>query len=371
LHKNRAKEEEEEEEKAEVNLGIPPGCRRLIIAKEEINFTISDVKYVVDCGKSSHRKHKNQERTPDLERIRWIGGWSSENFASQRAECAGRAQAREYYFLGAKKCFGSLSPPKSPTTWPARSGLRQACLYVKRATSGTSLSIAELFAQTYKPPLESSVRAAVDDLKELQVLDEEEELTALGHLVADLDMDPCFGKMVVLGICLDPMLILASLGWNALPLPRGLTGPIHLGRTVGYHVATIESFRAIREMLRKGELSAFMDEVSKDKMSKLYHTVTPKIERIIKTLIAAKLLPADSLYGDRGFYSGSNNFNAGSRDNTLIRTLLLQCLSSNLTVKPFREKTIKYKSGKTVEKGRGLIKSRDRSLIMVSNFGWP
>jgi HrpA-like RNA helicase len=211
----------------------------------------------------------------------------------------------------------------------------------------------------------------VDDLKELQVLDEEEELTALGHLVADLDMDPCFGKMVVLGICLDPMLILASLGWNALPLPRGLTGPIHLGRTVGYHVATIESFRAIREMLRKGEPSAFMDEVSKDNMSKLYHTVTPKIERIIKTLIAAKLLPADSLYGDRGFYSGSDNFNAGSRDNTLIRTLLLQCLSSNLTVKPFREKTIKYKSGKTAEKGKGLIKSRDRSFIMVSNFGWP
>ncbi|OQE30984.1 hypothetical protein PENFLA_c002G07031 [Penicillium flavigenum] len=370
LHKNTAKEEE-----AEVNLGIAPGCRRLIIAKEESNSTIPDVKYVVDCGKSSHRKHKNQERSHDLERrIRWAGGWSSQNVASQRAECAGRAQAGEYYFLGAKKCFDSLSLTKSPRTWPGRSDLRQACLHVKRATSGTSLSIAELFAQTYKPPQESSVRAAVDDLKELQVLDEQEELTALGHLVADLDMDPCFGKMVVLGIifrCLDPMLILASLGWNGLLLPRGLTGQIQFGHKVGYHVATIETFRAIRGMLRKGELSAFMDEVSKDNVSKLYHTVTPEIERIIKRLIAAKLLPADSLYGDRGFCSGSSNFNAGSRDNTLIRTLLVQCLSSNLSVKPFGEKTIKYKFGKTVKKGKGLTESRDKSFIMVSNFGWP
>lgn len=371
LHKNTAKEEEEEEV---VNLSLPRGCRRLIIAKEESNFTIPDVKYVVDCGKSSHRKHENQERSHDLEQIRWAGGWSSQKVASQRAECAGRAQAGEYYFLGAKKCFDSLSLTKSPTTWPARSDLRQACLHVKRATSGTSLSIAELFAQTYKPPQESSVCAAVDDLKELQVLDEQEEPTALGHLLADLDMDPCFGKMVVLGIifrCLDAMLILASLGWNGLLLPRGLTEPIPFGHSVGYHVATIESFRAIRRMLRKGKLSAFMDEVSKDHISKLYHTVTPGIERIIKRLIAAKLLPADSLYGDRGFRSDSANFNVSSRDNTLIRTLLMQCLSSNLTVKPFGEETIKYKSGKTVEKDKCLVEFRDKSFIMVSNFRWP
>ncbi|KAJ5283787.1 hypothetical protein N7505_001767 [Penicillium chrysogenum] len=358
LHKNTAKEE------AKVNLGIPPGCRRLIIAKEESNFTIPDVKYVVDCGKSSLREYRNQKRSHDLERIRSTVGWSSQKVALQRAECAGRAQAGEYYFLGSKKCFDSLSPTISPRTWSGRSGLRQACLHVKRATSGTSPSIAELFAQTYKPPQESSVRAAVDDLKKLQVLDEEEELTALGHLVADLDMDPCFGKMVVLGIifrCLDPMLILAGLGWNGLLLPRGLTGQFNFGHEADYPVATIQTFRAIRGMLHEGKLSAFTDEVSKDNISKLYHTVTPEIERIIKTLIAARLLPADSSYGDRGFYSATSNFNASSLDNALIRALLVQCLSSNLTVK----------SRKTVKKGKGLIESRDEGFIMVSNFEWP
>ncbi|KAJ5617616.1 hypothetical protein N7537_002730 [Penicillium hordei] len=110
----------------------------------------------------------------------------------------------------------------------SHSNLEPACLHVKRATSGTSISIAELFAQTYKPPREINVRAAVDDLKGLQLLDEQEELTTLGHALVDLIMDPCFGKMVALGIifqCLDPMLILASLGWNANLFSNMLSSP--------------------------------------------------------------------------------------------------------------------------------------------------
>ncbi|CAG8908966.1 unnamed protein product [Penicillium egyptiacum] len=365
LHENTTEEEE-----AEFDLGIPPGCRRLIISKGRSNFTIPDVRYVVDSGKSSHQKHENQEKSNNLAQDHGPAAcWISQTVALQRAECAGRVQAGEYYFLGAKKCFDSLSVTSAPTTWPARSGLRQACLHFKRATSGTSLSIAEFFAQTYKPPRESVVRAAVDDLKELQVLDEQEELTALGHLLADLDMDPCFGKMVVLGIifkCLDPMLILASLGWNALTLPAEMTGSLHSMHKLDHHIATIGTFRVVQGKLRKGELSAFKDAVPKDHMSNLYHTVTLEIKRIIKRLIAAKILPADSLYGDRGFWSSCTNLNARSRDNALIRTLLLQCLSSNLAVKPFGEENVKFKSGKTAQ--NVFTTSRDKSFIMVCNF---
>lgn len=380
LHKNTTKEE-----KAEFNLELPPGCRRIVISTQGKGFTIPDVRYVIDSGKSIDRKenHENHENSNNLAKNNgWAVRWTSQTVASQRAEHAGRVQGGEYYFLGAKKCFDSLPVTKPPTTGAARSDLQRACLHVKRATSGTSLSIAELFAQTYEPPQESSVCAAVDDLKELQALDEQEELTTLGHLLVDLDMDPCFGKMVALGIifqCLDPMLILAGLGWNPrllLHMPSSpdagaggsLIGSVHDSvHESGYHIATINAFGAIREMLHKeGKLPAFEDAVSKDYMSKVYQTATSEINRIIKRLIAAKIIPADRLYGEEGSWLSCSSFNANSNNEALIEALLLQCLSSNLAVKPFGDTTFKFKSGEIINRISDDFKHK--SYIMAYNF---
>ncbi|KAJ5977316.1 hypothetical protein N7501_000658 [Penicillium viridicatum] len=350
-----------EEDKAEIHLGIPPGCRRLIFSRERSSFTIPDVKYVVDSGKSMNNSLTNKC-------INWI----SETVASQRAERAGIVQAGEYYFLGAKKCFDSL-PGTTPTTATAsHSDLQQACLHVKRATSGRSLSIAELFAQTSEPPQESSVCAAVDDLKELQLLDEQEELTALGHVLVDLNMDPCLGKMVALGIifqCLDPMLILASLGWN----PNLFTSGPGVGKSFirsvnesGYHVAITNTLGAIRRKLHKrGKLPAFENKVSKG-LSEIYHTVTPEIEQIIKRLIAAQIIPEDKSFGDGASFS-CESLNTNSKNEALIKTLLLQCLSPNLAVKSLGYTAIKFKSGEIAERDPNY--STSKSYIMAYNFG--
>lgn len=366
------------EEKAEVHLGIPPGCRRLIISRESSNFPIADVRYIIDSGKSMNNSLTKKGRGID-----WIG----KTIASQRAERAGRVQAGEYYFLGAKKCFDSLpvTTPKTATT--SHSDLQQACLHVKRATSGTTLSIAELFAQTYEPPQEFNVYAAVDDLKELQLLDEQEELTTLGHTLVDLNMDPCFGKMVALGIifqCLDPMLILASLGWKPNLFSRMLSSPdpdpadpdpgpgvgesfIRSINESGYHVAIINTFGAIRQMLHKeGKLPAFEDKVSEDCLSKVYHTATPEIERIIERLIAAQIIPADKSFGNGASFS-CGSLNTNSKNEALIKTLLLQCLSSSLAVKPFGYTTIKFKSGEIAERDPNY--SISNNYIMAYNFG--
>ncbi|KUM64585.1 hypothetical protein ACN42_g2489 [Penicillium freii] len=308
--------------------------------------------------------------------------WISETVASLRAERAGRVQAGEYYFLGAKKCFDSLPGTTSATTTASHSDLQQACLHVKRATSGTSLSIAELFAQTSEPPQESSVCAAVDDLKELQLLDEQEELTALGHVLVDLNMDPCLGKMVALGIifqCLDPMLILASLGWNPNLFPGMLSSPdpgpgpgvgdsfIRSVNESGYHVAITNTLGAIRQKLHKeGELPAFENKVSKDCLSEIYHTVTPEIERIIRRLIAAQIIPAGKSLGDGASFS-CDSLNTNSKNEALIKTLLLQCLSPNLAVKSFGYTAIKFKSGEIAERDPNY--SASKNYIMAYNFG--
>ncbi|CRL23878.1 Helicase-associated domain [Penicillium camemberti] len=366
LHSNTT-----EEEKAEIQLGIPPGCRRLIISTQRSGFTIPDVRYIVDSGKSmnySLRKGRS---------VNWI----SQTVASQREECTDKVQAGEYYFLGAKNCFDSLSVT-TPTETPAsRSNLQRACLHVRRSTSGTSLSIAELFAQTFKPPRESRVCAAVNDLKELQLLDEQEELTTLGHLLVDLNMDPCLGKMVALGIifqCLDPMLILASLGWNPDLFSKMLSSPdpdpspgvgesfMRSVNESGYHVAITNTFGAIRKMSHKEfKLPASWKKVPKDCLSEVYHKATPKIDRMINKLKAAQIIPARKSFGYRAYFSCSY-LNTHSKNEALIKALLLQCLSSNLAVKPFGYTTIKFKSGEIAERDPDY--SISKNYIMAYNF---
>ncbi|KAF7522609.1 hypothetical protein PCG10_007329 [Penicillium crustosum] len=362
-----------EEEKAEIQLGIPPGCRRIIISRERSDFAMPDVRYVVDSGKSMDNS---------LTRKGWGINWISETVASERAEFTDGVQPREYYFLGAKKCFDFL-PATTPTkTATSRSDLQQVCLRLRQATSGTSFTIAELFAQTFKPPRKSRVCAVVNDLKELQLLDEQEELTSLGHILVDLNMDPCLGKMIVLGIifqCLDPMLILASLGWNPKlfsemlsssdlnPSPGVGESFVRSVNESGYHIAITNTFGAIRQMLhKKGELPAFEDEVSKDCLSKVYHTATPEIERIIKRLIAAEIIPAKLSFGNGASFS-CKSLNTNSKNEALIKTLLLQCLSSNLAVKPFGYTAIKFKSGEIAERDPDY--SISKNYIMAYNFG--
>ncbi|KAJ9481084.1 hypothetical protein VN97_g12421 [Penicillium thymicola] len=358
------------EEKAEIQLEYPPGCRRIFISKERSAFTIPDVRYVVDSGKSMGRNLTNELS------INWISG----TVASQRAECTGGVQASEYYFLGTKERFDSLSVTPTPLLSTAsRSNLQQACLHVKRATPGRSLSIAELFAQTSKPPKKSRVCAAVDDLKELQLLDEQEELTALGHILVDLNMDPSLGKMVALGVifqCLDPMLILASLDRNPDLFSRRPSSPdpgvdasfVRSINESGYHVAITNILGSIRQRLhhQEGEPPALGDKVSQDYLSQVYHTVTPKIGRIIKRLIAAKFISADKSFGDGAFFS-YDSLNTNSKNEALIKTLLLQCLSSNLAVKPFGYTAIKFKSGEIVERDPNY--SISKNYIMAYNFG--
>jgi hypothetical protein len=79
----------------------------------------------------------------------------------------------------------------------------------------------------------------------------------------------------------------------------------------GYHVAIINTFGAIRQRLHKGgELPAFGDQVSNICLSKVYHTPTPEINRIIKSLIAAQIIPADKAFGKGSSFScGSLNTN--------------------------------------------------------------
>lgn len=357
---------------SELSLPVPEGCQRIIIATDiaETSLTIPDVRHVVDSGKCNLNEFsfKNQVR---VLAPRWI----SKSAALQRAGRTGRVQTGHYHFLGSFNRFKTLKEMRSPEI--VRSNLGEFCLHLRKAVPDPSVSLAELFAQTLQPPGDDRVSAAVVSLKELQALDDQEQLTGLGHALEELDMDPSSGKMVILGLifrCLDPMMILASLGsQNRELLKRNVDGidrtSLHKSRlafTQGMdsdHMAKINAFQAVRAEMRKIETRATIeyassrdsDNMSWDTVTKATvktiaarstdefmssHHIDPKVYH--ETEMAAQLT-MKKLYGSGLFLEkpskelfptyGGPHTNLNSDNLHLVKALLVHCLSPNLAVK--------------------------------------
>ncbi|MCI17369.1 ATP-dependent RNA helicase DHX36-like, partial [Trifolium medium] len=74
-------------------------------------------------------------------------------------------------------------------------------------------SISEFLSSALQPPEPLSVQNAVDYLKIIGALDENENLTVLGRKLSMLPVEPKLGKMLILGAifnCLDPILTVVA-----------------------------------------------------------------------------------------------------------------------------------------------------------------
>jgi hypothetical protein len=82
-------------------------------------------------------------------------------------------------------------------------------------------STAAVFSQAPEPPPPFNVNQALRELRALGAFDQNENLTPLGRVLADLPVDPWVGKMVLEGAifgCLDPILTVAG----AMEIGRGI-----------------------------------------------------------------------------------------------------------------------------------------------------
>lgn len=91
-----------------------------------------------------------------------------------------------------------------------RTPLQSLCLQIKILRLG---SISEFLSRALQSPEVLSVQNAVEYLKVIGALDEEEELTILGRHLAMLPVEPKLGKMLIFGSifnCLDPILTVVA-----------------------------------------------------------------------------------------------------------------------------------------------------------------
>ncbi|KAF3387131.1 ATP-dependent RNA helicase [Penicillium rolfsii] len=373
------------EELAKLNQEIPKGCRRILLATDiaEASLTIPDVRYVIDSGKVNQLMYDPRTRSHQMSCC-----WASQSSTVQRAGRAGRVQDGGYFFLGNKECFDSLRITKSPEI--LRSDLQSVCLRAKLSDPVTPIN--EFLQQAIESPEAPDIDMAIDSLKKLQALDDKEGLTNLGSLVSHMPvLPPHFAKLVILGAifqCLDPLLIVATLGEETNFFYRGSDDKqrqktwndqaAFAGQSSSDHFSTINAFKAVRSVWnesgwRAGQKFAFSRNVYVPVYREAFLTANQILGQLEQAQIISKWLSNDK---DPEYRFGGPKLNVNSNHVPLIKALLLHCLyprlaapklDSNTTFLTQTEKKAVLHAGSMTKNG----KQPPRALLIFNQkFLW-
>ncbi|XP_073223711.1 DExH-box ATP-dependent RNA helicase DExH5, mitochondrial isoform X6 [Cicer arietinum] len=181
------------------------GVRKIVLATNiaETSITINDVVFVLDCGKAKETSYDALNNTPCL-----LPTWISKASARQRRGRAGRVQPGECYHLYPRCVYDAFAEYQLPEI--LRTPLQSLCLQIKSLRLG---SISDFLSRALQSPEILAVQNAVEYLKIIGALDENENLTILGRYLTMLPMEPKLGKMLILGAifnCLDPILTVVA-----------------------------------------------------------------------------------------------------------------------------------------------------------------
>ncbi|KAK6134271.1 hypothetical protein DH2020_031985 [Rehmannia glutinosa] len=159
--------------------------------------------FVIDCGKAKETSYDALNNTPCL-----LPSWISKVSAKQRRGRAGRVQPGECYHLYPRCVYDAFADYQLPEI--LRTPLQSLCLQIKSLNLG---GISEFLSRALQSPEYLAVQNAIEYLKIIGALDENENLTVLGSYLTMLPMEPKLGKMLILGVifnCLDPILSIVA-----------------------------------------------------------------------------------------------------------------------------------------------------------------
>ncbi|XP_077996833.1 ATP-dependent RNA helicase DHX30-like [Glandiceps talaboti] len=184
----------------------PEGVRKVVLATNiaETSITINDVVYVVNPGTHKEISYNVDTGTSCLD-LQWVSRAS----VRQRRGRAGRCQPGECYHLFTRDQYKQME--EYHIAEMLRVPLEQLVVQTKVHSPET---LAEDFlGKALEAPSSEAVEKAVEVLQDLDVLDEKENLTALGQKISHLSLDPRLGKAIIYSVifrCLDPVLTITS-----------------------------------------------------------------------------------------------------------------------------------------------------------------
>ncbi|KAL3289179.1 hypothetical protein HHI36_003615 [Cryptolaemus montrouzieri] len=179
----------------------PPGVRKIILSTNiaETSVTIDDVVYVVDTG-----IHKETRLDVDRGVMCIDNHWISRSSMDQRRGRAGRCRPGESFHLYPKAKAETV--PEFSLPEMLRVSLTKVVLDSK--VYSQDMNASEFFSQLPSPPSQQSVELSVQELKDLELLDDDEKLTPLGEVVVNFQLEPKLSKVLVNSViykCVTPI----------------------------------------------------------------------------------------------------------------------------------------------------------------------
>uniref|UniRef100_A0A7S1G4C4 RNA helicase n=1 Tax=Bicosoecida sp. CB-2014 TaxID=1486930 RepID=A0A7S1G4C4_9STRA len=166
----------------------PPGGRKVVVSTNiaETSLTIDGIVYVVDPGFSKQKVYNPRIRVESL-----LVSPISRASAKQRTGRAGRTRPGKCFRLYTEKAF---QRELQEQTYPEilRSSLSTTVLTLKK------LGIDDLVHfDLMDPPAPETLMRALELLNYLGALDDDGELTAAGHQMAEFPLDPQLSRMLI------------------------------------------------------------------------------------------------------------------------------------------------------------------------------
>lgn len=183
------------EEQALVFRKAPHGKRKIVLSTNiaETSVTIDDCVFVIDCGQMKEKRFDPNRSMESLDLV-----WESRANAQQRKGRAGRVRPgiSIHLFTGHRFHNHFLAQPIPEIK---RVPLEQLLLRIKTLPNFADYRIEEVIGNIMEPPSEESVLSAIKRLEDVGAFDGNDELTALGEILATLPVDVRIGKLMLFG----------------------------------------------------------------------------------------------------------------------------------------------------------------------------
>jgi HrpA-like RNA helicase len=182
-------------DQAEAFLPAGKGVRKIILSTNiaETSITIDDVSVVIDTGKVKEISYDPHVKLAYLKTT-----YVSKASARQRRGRAGRTRAGACFHMFSKTRHSSLAEFQDSEL--LRMPLEELVLQTKMLGLAVGKgSVEEFLGKAMDPPHELSIVNALDVLRSIQCLNENEELTVIGQAVGKLPIEPKSAYTILLG----------------------------------------------------------------------------------------------------------------------------------------------------------------------------